>query len=114
MADLVLSPPHPAVGWHRYRDQATGTDDAGHFAERPDVIVEMLEDVERGDQVESAIRKRDCLGRSEAEILAGPRGALAAQRGAISQAVPLPNSMRGWAKAPPPEPMSMMRAGGRR
>src|SRR6202022_4786327 len=72
MADLVLATPHPAVGWNRDRDQASGTDDAGHFAERPDVIVEMLEDVERGDQVETAIGKRDGLGRAEGERHAGP------------------------------------------
>src|SRR5216683_7158456 len=72
MADLVLAAPHPLVGRHRYRDQASRTGDAGHFAERPNVIVEMLEDVERSDQIETAIGKRDGLRRSVGERHARP------------------------------------------
>src|SRR4030081_2093538 len=72
MADLVLAAPHPRVGWHRDRDQAGGTRDAGHFAERPDVIVEVLEDVERGDPVEATITKGDGLRRSVGEAHGGP------------------------------------------
>src|SRR5260370_26254169 len=72
MADLVLAAPHPLVGGHRYRDQASRTGDAGHFAERPNVIVEMLEDVERSNQIESGIGKRDGLRRSVGESHARP------------------------------------------
>src|SRR6266851_3560285 len=41
----------------------------------------------------------------------GRRATLAAQRRSMSQAVTLPNSMRAWATAPPPEPTSMILAG---
>ena len=72
MADLVLATPHPAVCRHRHGNHAGWTGDAGHFAKRFDVIVEMLKDVERRDQVETPVRKRNSLGSAVRKTHAGP------------------------------------------
>ena len=72
MADLVLAAPHPAVCRNRHGNEAGWTDDAGHYAKRLDVIVEMLKDVERGDQIETSVRKRNGLGSAVRKTHAGP------------------------------------------
>lgn len=69
--ELVVLRPHPRVGGHREKKRPSGTEHAADLGERGSVVVEVLDDVERGDDVEGAVPERK-PGRVGADEIAEP------------------------------------------
>jgi hypothetical protein len=60
--DVVLAAPQELVRGHGQQQQPSRLDDASHLAQSAEVVVDVLDDVEGGDQVECVLRKRKAAG----------------------------------------------------
>lgn len=61
MADVVLWSPQPAIGRYERDKVTTRTENAPDFASTVDVVIEMLQQIERGNHVKALISKRKRL-----------------------------------------------------
>ena len=77
MIHHVVRAPHPRVGGHGDEDFTAGREPVAHRPERPDVVLDVLDDVQHGDQIVAGRDARQ-LGKRRiayrlAQALAGDR-----------------------------------------